>query len=365
MRTHLKLGLAVALVMLVYLLIYFSGNTKNVKIYKKSPEMIINIAVVVCGHDRIDESLVMMKSALMLSTKNFTINFIIVTEKNLYEIFDEKIENLKNFGKFLHEIHILKFPDGDKDTWLKLFKPCASQRLFLPSLLPHIDSLLYVDCDVIFLSSPELVYGHFKSFDDIQISAMASESENFNTGWYTRFARHPFYQPFGVNSGVMLMNLTRMRNVKFEDQIQPIYQKYKNKLAWGDQDILNIYFEQHPHQMHLMKCEFNYRPDHCMYTSQCDIGSGVKVLHGNRGYFHKEGKQRIFKEVYKAIDEVCWFFTSFFFRKFFILFHVFIKLNGYIFTKFFWQNLHILQNFLKKSIFKKNNLIFTYFSILF
>jgi len=305
MRIYSKLVLIVFLVLFIYFLFYFNMNlnTKN-EIEQKSSETSVNIAVVVCGTERVDESLVMMKSALLFSTKNTSINFVIVTEPKLREIFKEKIENLKNFGKFSFELFNLKFPDGDKETWLKLFKPCASQRLFLPSLLPHLDSLIYVDCDVIFLSSTDLAYLHFKSFDDSQISAMASESENFNTGWYTRFARHPFYQPFGVNSGVMLMNLTRMRNVNFEEKILPIYQKYKNKLAWGDQDILNIYFHEHPHEMHLMKCEYNYRPDHCMYTSQCDVSNGVKILHGNRGYFHKEGKQRIFREFYKAIDEV-------------------------------------------------------------
>ncbi|XP_070508711.1 glucoside xylosyltransferase 2 isoform X2 [Chironomus tepperi] len=304
MRIYSKLVLIVVLVLFIYFLVYFTDNlsTKNENKQKMS-EMSINIAVVVCGPERVDESLVMMKSALLFSTKNTSINFIIVTEPKFREIFEQKMENFVDFPKFSYEIFHLKFPNDDQETWLKLFKPCASQRLFLPSLLPHHDSILYVDCDVIFLSSPDLVYQHFKSFDESQMSAMASESENFNTGWYTRFARHPFYQPFGVNSGVMLMNLTRMRNVNFEDKIQPIYQKYRNKLAWGDQDILNIYFHEHPHEMHLMKCEYNYRPDHCMYTSQCDISSGVKVLHGNRGYFHKEGKQRIFREFYKAIEE--------------------------------------------------------------
>lgn len=155
---------------------------------------------------------------------------------------------------------------------------------------------------------------------------MAPESESKNTGWYTRFARHPFYGEFGINSGVMLMNLTRMRKIKFEEKIPVIYEVFKSQLAWGDQDILNIYFHQFPEELLLMGCDFNYRPDHCMYSSQCDIESGVKVLHGNRGYFHKEGgKQGIFREIYKAIEEV---------RNFLKIFELKVQFLNYLKFKF-------------------------------
>lgn len=50
----------------------------------------------------------------------------------------------------------------------------------------------------------------------------------------------------GVNSGVMLMNLTRMRKFKWVDYVVPIYKEYKLKITWGDQDIINIIFHYHP-----------------------------------------------------------------------------------------------------------------------
>lgn len=49
----------------------------------------------------------------------------------------------------------------------------------------------------------------------------------------------------GVNSGVMLMNLTRMREFHWVDYVIPIYKKYKLKITWGDQDIINIIFHFH------------------------------------------------------------------------------------------------------------------------
>lgn len=50
----------------------------------------------------------------------------------------------------------------------------------------------------------------------------------------------------GVNSGVMLMNLTRMRAFQWKAYVVPIYKKYKLKITWGDQDIINIIFHYHP-----------------------------------------------------------------------------------------------------------------------
>lgn len=50
----------------------------------------------------------------------------------------------------------------------------------------------------------------------------------------------------GVNSGVMLMNLTRMRAFSWTDYVVPIYKEYKLKITWGDQDIINIIFHFHP-----------------------------------------------------------------------------------------------------------------------
>lgn len=54
------------------------------------------------------------------------------------------------------------------------------------------------------------------------------------------------YGVTGINSGVMLMNLTRMRSFKWEEYILPLYKEYKLKITFGDQDLINILFYYHP-----------------------------------------------------------------------------------------------------------------------
>ncbi len=60
----------------------------------------------------------------------------------------------------------------------------------------------------------------------------------------------------------MLMNLTRMRNFGWEKYVIPIYQEYKTKITWGDQDIINIVFHFHPDKLYVYPCNYNFRPDH-------------------------------------------------------------------------------------------------------
>jgi len=50
----------------------------------------------------------------------------------------------------------------------------------------------------------------------------------------------------GLNSGVMLMNLTRMREFNWISRLAPVLEKYRLYLTWGDQDIINVIFHDHP-----------------------------------------------------------------------------------------------------------------------
>ena len=60
-----------------------------------------------------------------------------------------------------------------------------------------------------------------------------------------------------------------------------------------------------PECLFIFPCQWNYRPDHCMYGSNCKGAEeeGVSILHGNRGVYHDD-KQPAFKVVYDAVRDV-------------------------------------------------------------
>jgi len=124
-----------------------------------------------------------------------------------------------------------------------------------------------VDTDTLFLSAVDDVWKHFALMNSSQLAAMVPEHEDMNVGWYNRFARHPYYGKLGkgscakciggrdinvllfclgLNSGVMLMNLTRMREFDWISRLAPVLEKYRLYLTWGDQDIINVIFHDHP-----------------------------------------------------------------------------------------------------------------------
>uniref|UniRef100_U3IA11 Glucoside xylosyltransferase 1 n=1 Tax=Anas platyrhynchos platyrhynchos TaxID=8840 RepID=U3IA11_ANAPP len=277
---------------------------------KEHPSEKMHLAVVACG-ERLEETVTMLRSAIIFSIK--PLQFHIFAEDQLHESFKDILDDLPYEGKINYTLYPITFPTESATEWKKLFKPCASQRLFLPLILKNVDSLLYVDTDILFLRPVDDIWSFLRKFNSTQIAAMAPEHEEPRIGWYNRFARHPYYGVTGINSGVMLMNMTRIRRKYFKNDmttvrlqwgeiLMPLLKKYKLNITWGDQDLLNIMFFHNPESLYVFPCQWNYRPDHCIYGSNCKEAEeeGIFILHGNRGVYHDD-KQPTFRAVYEAI----------------------------------------------------------------
>jgi len=52
-------------------------------------------------------------------------------------------------------------------------------------------------------------------------------------------------------------------------------------------------------------CEWNYRPDHCMYGNNCPAAErlGISLLHGNRGVFQNGKNYPEFRAIYTTIQQ--------------------------------------------------------------
>ncbi|BFZ15993.1 hypothetical protein BsWGS_19031 [Bradybaena similaris] len=266
----------------------------------------VHLCVVVCDQ-RGEETMVMLKSAAMVTHSSIPMVFHIITEPRHHTFFRDQLNLWPKVYRqnIAYRIYTVTFPSSTtSDSWKKLFKPCASQRLFLPDLLKSVDSLIYVDTDTLFFQSLADLWSHFALFNEKQLAGLVSEAEDGTAGWYNRFANHPFYGQFGVNSGVMLMNLTRLRQTSWLSDMQSYYEQYRLMIPWGDQDLINIFFAAHPEQLYLMSCPWNYRSDHCKYMSNCKQAEqhGVSVLHGSRRMFY-EDKEPAFAAIYETFSK--------------------------------------------------------------
>lgn len=86
-------------------------------------------------------------------------------EKRLYQIFNNT--HLKKFSLEQHEIW---YPESEK-AMQNLYRPCATERLFLKDLLPY-DSIIYVDTDILFLEPPEKLWQEFAYFERTDVAAL-------------------------------------------------------------------------------------------------------------------------------------------------------------------------------------------------
>ena len=60
-----------------------------------------------------------------------------------------------------------------------------------------MDSLLYIDTDILIMRPVQHVWAHFYEFNSTQLAAVAPEHESRSAGCYNRFARHPYYGELG------------------------------------------------------------------------------------------------------------------------------------------------------------------------
>ena len=148
-------------------------------------------------------------------------------------------------SKFLYKYLDPTFSSGyDPAVWRNFFRPCASQRLFMSETLVDVDSVIYVDSDMLFLNDVVKLWNRFDYLTPIQILGMVpEEAEPFD--YFMDPYIIPYHLKYQLNSGLLLMNLTRMREFKFIEKIQIIYKKYR-KVILTDQCLFNILFSQYP-----------------------------------------------------------------------------------------------------------------------
>ena len=63
----------------------------------------------------------------------------------------------------------------------------------LQTLLPTVDTILYLDTDIVMLGPVERIWNHLQYFNSSHMAALTIETEDTSIGWYNRFAKHPYY----------------------------------------------------------------------------------------------------------------------------------------------------------------------------
>lgn len=181
-----------------------------------------------------------MVSILMNSHKN-DVRYTFYVIGNLREETQDKIKRISDIKPC--EIIFISMPEFDSDD---IVTKAINYRVKLPSLLPHLDKVIYSDCDVTFVGDISELWeediadyylgmcsNSIKKSQQINIKAEFIKSGVLETDF--NLDKHQTY----FNSGLLLMNLKKMRDDGVEEKLLYFMRKY-SYLPLVDQDMLNL-----------------------------------------------------------------------------------------------------------------------------
>ena len=214
----------------------------------------MSIAFTVCGTGEIQLlSIVHLKSWLLHQPATMSLSVYILT--------DDVAAQRSFFDPILH-----RWPRQPNITWLDAtslssqyqaflddFGRCATARVFIPILLPpSVDLIAYVDVDSVLVNDPRPLWAEFSHYSPSTLMSFTFEVNiDHVDNHYDRavnITKH--VEPFGINTGVMLMNLTRTREWRWQGMsylayMMDIAARFKPTFILGDQDWFNTFLYEH------------------------------------------------------------------------------------------------------------------------
>lgn len=154
--------------------------------------------------------------------------------------YSKKIKKMEEENLFIDFIDVTKEIDRIRDCMIcrDYYTPAIYYRLLIPELFPAYDKVLYMDCDTVALTDVAELYN--VDIQDNYIGAVADQAvaavPQFRA--YTKNALGIEADKY-FNSGVIVMNLKKFREVKFYEKFGEVLRSYNFTIA-PDQDVLNL-----------------------------------------------------------------------------------------------------------------------------
>ena len=196
------------------------------------PEPQLNFISVALTLNNYYTSLAYVCLTSILYTKNINsyISFFLIISKDFTQKNIDFLKSLYDQYDYFN-ITILEIDNRyDKAFISRYITKEAYFRFSLGDLIPYLNKIIYLDTDVIVLKDLTNLYN--MNFNNKIILGQPVGYNNFSG----------FYQ---INSGILLLNLKKMREIKMEKQILNILINKREKYNYHDQSIINKYFKKY------------------------------------------------------------------------------------------------------------------------
>lgn len=155
---------------------------------------------------------------MALQDDNFIINFVDISHE--FEDIKHKLKNIFHFSLACY------------------------YRLFIENLFPEYDKILYLDCDIVVLGDISKLY-----FEDVKDYAVAGVVEQYikNSSVFSNYTKSVVGVDCSnyINSGIMLMNLKKLRELKVEERFIDLINTYNFDVIDPDQAYINYLCKGH------------------------------------------------------------------------------------------------------------------------
>ena len=135
-------------------------------------------------------------------------------------------------------------------------------RLKLPSMLPNVNRIIYLDCDMVVLTSLEELFNtdigenYIAGCEDLGVKKLFNKYKNY------------------VNAGMLLFDLDKMRKENIEKKFLDCTIKNINNLKHSDQDIINYTCKGH---IYILDEKWNVQSSN--FTNRSSYTNEPKIIH--------------------------------------------------------------------------------------
>ncbi|KAK3102055.1 hypothetical protein FSP39_008413 [Pinctada imbricata] len=255
---------------------------------------VIDIAIVCTGINATRDVVTVIKSILFYRKNPLHFHFIadVISQKILHHLFTSW--NVAEVETSFYSSEKAK----PRVSWIPNIHYSGVyglMKLTLTEILPqYLDKVIVVDIDVTFATD---VAELWKILNSLQGLKMIGLVENLSD-WYLGLL--PNVSPWpadgrGFNTGVMLMNLKKLRELNWMDTWRTVTEKVlpqHEHTQLADQDIINAVIKQHPFLVSRLSCKWNVQLSDNRKECSGDLSS-YKIIHWNSPKKYNVKHQRI------------------------------------------------------------------------
>ncbi|XP_056657863.1 xylosyl- and glucuronyltransferase LARGE2 isoform X2 [Monodelphis domestica] len=246
---------------------------------------LLHVAIVCAGHNSSRDVVTLVKS-ILFHRKN-PLHFHLVTDTVARSI----LETL--FSTWMVPSVLVSFYNADElkpeVAWIPNKHYSGIYGLLKLALLralpPTLPQVIVLDTDITFASDIADLWAVFARFSDKQVIGLVENQSDWYLGNLWKNHRPWPALGRGFNTGVILLQLERLRQVGWEQMWRLTAERELLTMlatSLADQDIFNAVIKQHPWLVHPLPCSWNVQlSDHTRAERCYSEASDLKVIHWN------------------------------------------------------------------------------------